>query len=159
MKLTRSDLEKKRARLDSYIQKLNDLQEKGYDHSDKEHIGYHFNSSQIVYEEERQILLSFINKEKEDLEKAEIIDELEIPENIVGLGDKVTMLMQYDGEEPFEESLLVSDAGELSEHSVTTSSPIGFAIYGKEVGSTVQCQTPAGLLTITILEKTRGLSR
>ena len=36
---------------------------------------------------------------------------------------------------------------------VTTSSPIGMAIYGKELGSVVDCQTPNGNIKIQIMGK------
>lgn len=159
MKLTRSDVEKKMARIANYKAQLADVQKSGLDPADNENIGFCYNAGQVILMERQSVLLSMIKTEQEELDSAEIVDELEIPTDVVGLGDTVTVLMQNQGCEPAEMSFIISDEliGQLG--VVSTRSPIGMAIYGKNVGETVTCQTPGGLVTITILEKTRGLGR
>ena len=157
MKLTRNDLAKKLARIEHYKSQLNELRREGFDPEDNENIGFNYNSGQALMMEQEGLLLSLIKNEQAEIDVAEIIDELEIPEDVVGLGDTVTLLFQRLGEEPSEATLLVSDEafGQLGV-AVSTRSPIGMAIYGKSVGETVNCQTPNGKLTITILEKTKA---
>ena len=159
MKLTREEAKKKAQRIAEYKAQLNDLYKEGYDKTDNENIGFRFNASQTLMSEQVSIIASFITKEQDELDHAEIVDELEIPEDVIGVGDNVTMLMQFEGEEPEERTLMVSDEKIVDMPAVTTASPIGLAIYGKKVGSTVSCITPIGKLTITILEKTHGLVR
>jgi len=109
--------------------------------------------------EQETILISLIQNEQAEIDNAEIIDQLEIPEDVVGLGDSVTLLIHHEGEEPIETILTISDELVEDLSIVTTSSPIGLAIYGKHIGETVSCQTPIGKTRITILEKTRAIVR
>lgn len=160
MKLTRDDVVKKQTRIEDYKKQLNELRQAGYDTGDKEHIGFgFFYVGQGFYNEQEQLLLSLIKGEQNELDHAEIVDGLENADNIVVMGDYVTMLLEYAGEEPKEATMLISDEIVDGELCISSSSPIGMAIYGKEVGSIVKCITPRAMLTITILKKTHGRLR
>lgn len=158
MKLTKSDIEKKQAKIEEYRARLAELRH-GVDLQDKEDIGFSYNPSLALYHEQRTMLINLIQKEEEDIFNAEIIDEVNLDETLVSLGDTVTLLMHFEGEEPVENQVLLSDMEVPGVPLVTTSSPIGKAIYGKPVGAVVTCKTPMAPLKITILEKTNGLKR
>ena len=159
MKLTQSDILRKQQKIAEYQERLAELRREGVDKSDKEDIGFEYHPSQVLYNEQRELLLRLIRKEEDDILNAEIVSEISLDENLVSLGDTITLLMQFEGEEPYESQVLLTDMETPGINIVTTSSPIGKAIYGKEVGSVVNCKTPHAPLTVTILEKSQGLKR
>ena len=159
MKLTRNDVEKKKIRIEKYRKQLADLRSNGSDTGESVHIGFSYDVAHVLYKEQEELILSFIKREEEEIADAEIVDELEIPEDVVGLGDTISVIMQFEGEEPEETEITIADEKIGDQITVTTSSPIGLAVYGKAIGSTVFCQTPNGKLTITLLEKTQYLKR
>jgi len=161
MKLTKSDIDKKRERIKTLRHELERIQNerKSNGRYDKEDVGFSYYPEQIMYSERVATLLKAIEKEEADIRDADLIDEFETPQNIIGVGDTVTLLLQYGNEEPIEQTLLVSDTGDLGMDFISTNSPIGLAIYGKEVGTNATCRTPNGILKITILGKTCGLKR
>lgn len=159
MKLTNEDVQKKLARIEGYKARLREIQAVGLNPEDDDRsMGFCTNSGQVILMSEQSVLLSLIRSEEKELSTAEVVDYLEIPEDIIGLGDSVTLLMQCEGQQPQEVTFTISDEliGNLG--IVSTSSPIGRAIYGKNIGDTVACKTPNGNVKITILSKVKALS-
>ena len=69
-------------------------------------------------------------------------------------GDTIDLLITFaDGTVLSNTVKVVNHIEEYQPNVVTTSSPIGMAIYGKELGSVVDCQTPNGNIKIQIMGK------
>jgi transcription elongation factor GreA len=79
-----------------------------------------------------------------------MIDMSKIPHDRVGLGSRVTVLDVKKNEE-VEYYLVTSEEADAAQGRVSTSSPIGKSLLGKEVGDTVKMQTPGGAREFEIL--------
>jgi len=66
-----------------------------------------------------------------------------IPEGKVSLGSEVT-LYDLDKEKEVVYKLVMSEDADVSKGLISTSSPIGRALMGKEEGDEVDVQTPGG---------------
>ena len=85
------------------------------------------------------------------LKNAKLIEEDDISKTKVALGGKVTLLDMASKQE--EEYTLVSAKEEdIFEGRISTESPVGSAIIGKEAGDVVKVPTPAGLLKYKIIQ-------
>ena len=83
-----------------------------------------------------------------------IVDPTLANENLVNDGDTIDLLITFaDGTVLSNTVKVVNHIEEYQPNVVTTSSPIGMAIYGKELGSVVDCQTPNGNIKIQIMGK------
>lgn len=90
----------------------------------------------------------------QELATAEIVDPTLANENLVNDGDTIDLLITFaDGTVLSNTVKVVNHIEEYQPNVVTTSSPIGMAIYGKELGSIVDCQTPNGNIKIQIMGK------
>lgn len=80
-----------------------------------------------------------------------MIDLDRIPHDRVGLGSHVVVLdAKTDTEIKYE--LVTSEEADAANGKISTASPIGRALLGKEVGDTVKMQTPGGVKELEILE-------
>jgi transcription elongation factor GreA len=79
-----------------------------------------------------------------------MIDFSRIPHDRVGLGSKVVVLDTRKHEEIHYE-LVTTEEADAPAGKISTSSPIGRALLGKEVGDTVKMQTPGGVKELEIL--------
>ena len=157
MKLTKKDVELKKKRIEDLKKELYNLQRTDIDKDDNNEMGFGINSAAMILDNQKRMVMSLLVKEEDELRSAEIVDLLEIPDDIVGLNDIINVVLQFAGEEPEEEIFQITDTMNSEYTPVSTSSPIGLAIYGKPVGSVVTCKTPKGMLTIHIESKNRGL--
>lgn len=90
----------------------------------------------------------------QELATAEIVDPALANENLVNDGDTIDLLITFaDGTVLSNTVTVVNHIEDYQPNVVTTSSPIGMAIYGKELGSVVDCQTPNGNIKIQIMGK------
>jgi transcription elongation factor GreA len=80
-----------------------------------------------------------------------MIDFTKIPHNRVGLGSRVVVLDVKKSEE-FTYRLVTSEEADAANGNISTGSPIGKALLGKEVGDAVKMQTPGGVKELEILE-------
>jgi transcription elongation factor GreA len=71
----------------------------------------------------------------------------------VGLGSKVKVLDVLKDEEITYE-LVMSEDADAVKHMISTSSPIGRALLGKEVGDSVKVTSPGGLKELEIVKLT-----
>ena len=151
MKLSKNGEAKKKTRIVELINKIREIQT----NNQQQQNGLNFNDNQ-----EYTVLLSLLKKEIKELESAEILEELELPDNIVSIGDTITILTRLNDEPSEEETItLVKEVDPENIESVTIDSPLGNAIYLQSIGSQVVCNIPAGTLQITILEKSKSLKR
>ena len=80
-----------------------------------------------------------------------MVDLTRIPHDRVGLGSKVVVLdMGKDEQITFR--LVTSEAADVSKGLISTNSPIGRGLLGKEVGDVVKIQIPGGTREMEILE-------
>jgi transcription elongation factor GreA len=99
----------------------------------------------------------FVNARLNQLKKraAEIamVDFSKIPHDRVGLGSKVVVL-DVKKDEEISYNLVTSEEADAANGRISTSSPIGRALLGKEVGDVVKVQIPGGLKELEILKLT-----
>ena len=79
-----------------------------------------------------------------------MIDVTKIPHDRVGLGSHVVILDSSKGEE-ISYHLVTSEDADVTQGRVSTSSPIGKSLLGKEVGDMVKLVTPGGARDLEIL--------
>ena len=80
-----------------------------------------------------------------------MIDMTKIPHDRVGLGSRVVVLdVKSSAEVTYY--LFTSEEADAGQGKVSTASPIGKSLLGKEVGDTVKMQAPGGTKELEILE-------
>ena len=79
-----------------------------------------------------------------------MIDLNKIPRDRVGLFSRVVMDVNRDEEVTYE--LVTSEEADAPSGKISTGSPIGRALLGKEVGDTVKLQVPGGAKELEILQ-------
>lgn len=94
-----------------------------------------------------------LNQLKKRLAEMSMIDFSKIPHDRVGLGSKVVVL---DGkrDEEVTYNLVTSEEADAANGKISTTSPIGRALLGKEVGDVVRVQSPGGVKELEILQLT-----
>ncbi len=90
---------------------------------------------------------------KKRLADFSMVDLNRIPRNKVGLGSTV-VVMDVDKEEEVTYRLVTSEESDVANGLISTSSPIGRGLVGKEVGDTVKIQIPGGWREMEILRLT-----
>ncbi len=80
-----------------------------------------------------------------------MIDLSKIPRDRVGLGSRVVVLDVKSGTETTY-YLVTSEEADASQGKISTASPIGKSLLGKEVGDNVRMQAPGGAKELEILE-------
>lgn len=96
----------------------------------------------------------FVNARLSQLKKrmgeVAMIDVTKIPRDRVGLGSRVVILDTHK-EEEISYHLVTSEDADVAQGRVSTSSPIGKCLLGKEVGDIVKLVTPGGTRELEIL--------
>jgi len=80
-----------------------------------------------------------------------MIDMTKIPHDRVGLGSRVVVL-DVKKEEQIAYELVTSEEADAPHGKISTGSPIGKSLLGKEVGDIVKMQAPGGTKELEILE-------
>jgi transcription elongation factor GreA len=97
----------------------------------------------------------FVNARLGQLQKRlsdfSMIDMTKIPHDRVGLGSRVVVLDTKKDEE-ITYYLVTSEEADAPSGKISTSSPIGRSLLGKEVGDVVKMQAPGGTKELEILE-------
>ncbi|MGP8245085.1 MAG: transcription elongation factor GreA [Bryobacteraceae bacterium] len=88
---------------------------------------------------------------KKRLAEISMVDFSKIPHDRVGLGSKVTVL-DTKREEEIAYNLVTSEEADAANGKISTTSPIGRALLGKEVGDVVRVQSPGGSKELEILK-------
>src|SRR5579883_2417930 len=78
------------------------------------------------------------------LRKLSMIDVSRIPRDRVGLGSSVTVL-DLTKDEEITYQLVTSEEADVAQGRISTTSPIGRGLLGKQVGDTVKVQIPDGV--------------
>lgn len=87
------------------------------------------------------------------LREISMIDMSRIPRDRVGLGSTVVVL-DVDKDERIRYKLVTSEEVNVSRGLISTSSPIGKGLLGKQVGDSVKIQIPGGMREMEIVELT-----
>jgi transcription elongation factor GreA len=94
-----------------------------------------------------------LNQLKKRLAEMSMVDFSKIPHNRVGLGSKVVVL-DVNKDEEISYNLVTTEEADAPKGKISTSSPIGRALLGKEVGDVVKVTIPGGLKELEILKLT-----
>ncbi|HLI85632.1 MAG TPA: transcription elongation factor GreA [Bryobacteraceae bacterium] len=87
------------------------------------------------------------------LAEISMIDFSKIPHDRVGLGSTVVVL-DVKRDEELTYNLVTSEEADAANGKISTTSPIGRALLGKEVGDVAKVQSPGGLKELEILKLT-----
>ena len=87
------------------------------------------------------------------LRELSMIDFARIPRDRVGLGSLVTVL-DLPKEEEITYKLVTSEQADVAKGQISTTSPIGKGLLGKQVGDTVKVLIPGGAREMEILQLT-----
>ncbi|AIY81272.1 transcription elongation factor GreA [Clostridium botulinum] len=89
------------------------------------------------------------------LKNAVVVDESEIPKDIVSVGSKVKV-KDYDFDEEVEYSIVGSAEADPMSFKISNESPVGNALVGKKIGDVVDVVVPDGVSKFEILDIKRG---
>src|ERR1700720_3921566 len=85
------------------------------------------------------------------LRELSMVDMSRIPRDRVGLGSSVTVLdLQKEAEITYK--LVTSEQADVAKGQISTTSPIGKGLLGKQVGDTIKIQIPGGVREMEIIE-------
>ncbi|MCU1339136.1 MAG: GreA/GreB family elongation factor [Bryobacterales bacterium] len=87
------------------------------------------------------------------LRELSMVDMSTIPHDRVGLGSSVVVL-DLDKDEKIRYKLVTSEDVDAKNGMISTTSPIGRGLLGKQVGDTVKIQIPGGTREMEIVELT-----
>jgi transcription elongation factor GreA len=85
------------------------------------------------------------------LRELSMIDMSRIPRDRVGLGSSVTVL-DLQKEQEITYQLVTSEEADVALGRISTTSPIGRGLLGKQVGDTVKVQIPGGVREMEIIQ-------
>ncbi|HOK45316.1 MAG TPA: transcription elongation factor GreA [Bryobacteraceae bacterium] len=94
-----------------------------------------------------------LNQLRQRLAQLSMIDLSKIPRDKVGLGSEVVVLDLAKNEE-ITYRLVTSEESDVAQGKISTGSPIGRGLLGKEVGDVVKIQIPGGIRELEILKLT-----
>jgi transcription elongation factor GreA len=94
-----------------------------------------------------------LNQLKHRLAEMSMVDFSKIPRGRVGLGSTVVVL-DSQREEEMTYSLVTTEEADAANGKISTTSPIGRALLGKEVGDVARVQSPGGSKELEILKLT-----
>lgn len=87
------------------------------------------------------------------LKDMSFVDLSKIPTDRVGLGS-IVVVYDSDKDEEITYELVTSEDSDAANGKISTSSPIGRGLLGKEVGEEIKIQIPGGARTMEILKLT-----
>lgn len=85
------------------------------------------------------------------LRNASIVDESEIPSDVVSVGSKVRV-KDYEFDEEVEYTIVGSAEADPISYKISNESPVGKALIGKRAGDVVEVAVPGGVSKFEILE-------
>jgi transcription elongation factor GreA len=94
-----------------------------------------------------------LNQLKQRLAEMSMIDFSKIPHDRAGLGSTVVVL-DVKRDEEITYSLVTTEEADAANGRVSTTSPIGRALLGKQEGDSVRVQSPGGVKELEILKLT-----
>ncbi|AOR22354.1 transcription elongation factor GreA [Clostridium taeniosporum] len=145
-------------KLESELEYLKTVKRKEITEKIKVALGYGDLSENSEYDEAKNDqaftegkILQLENK----LKNAVVVDESEIPKDIVSVGSKVKV-KDYDFDEEVEYSIVGSAEADPMNFKISNESPVGNALVGKKIGDIVEVIIPDGVSKFEILDIKRG---
>lgn len=89
------------------------------------------------------------------LKNAEVVDESEIPNDVVSVGAKVKV-KDFEFDEEVEYIIVGSAEADPMNFKISNESPVGKALIGKKVGEIVEVIIPDGMNKFEVLEISRS---
>jgi transcription elongation factor GreA len=111
----------------------------------KENAEYH------AAKERQGMVNARLNQLKQRLTEVSMIDFSRIPTDRVGLGSEVTVL-DLKKDEEIKYVLVMTEETDAAKGMISTGSPIGRSLVGKEVGDVVKVQLPGGVRELEIIK-------
>jgi len=93
--------------------------------------------------EKQSVVSARIGQLMQRIDEVDSIDISKLPTDSVAYGSKV-VLFDLDKEEEFEYKLVTSEESDPDQGLLSTSSPIGQSLMGKEEGDEIKVKTPRG---------------
>ena len=113
---------------------------------------YHRLSALIETTRERNgVDIQYLNKLESELDRAEIVDPRNIPENVITMRSKVRLKDLVTGQANTY-SLVFPTEADFSEGKISVLAPIGTAILGYKSGDTIEWSVPSGLRRLKVDE-------
>jgi transcription elongation factor GreA len=103
--------------------------------------------------ERQRFVDSRLSQLKKRLGDLSLVDLTKIPRDRVGLGSTV-VVMDIEKDEEVTYKIVTSEETDVNNGKISTSSPIGRGLLGKQVGDEVKITIPGGLRTMEILKLT-----
>lgn len=101
--------------------------------------------------EDQGMLQARIDRIKDELSRAFIVDRNSLPSDTVVFGSRVRVKdLELDAEEWFE--LVGPGEEDYDQNKILTSSPIGQGLLGKKIGDVAEIQVPIGMLKFQVVE-------
>ena len=94
-----------------------------------------------------------LNQLKKRLADISMVDFTKIPHDRVGLGS-IVVVLDTKREEEITYHLVTTEEADAANGKVSTTSPIGRSLLGKQVGDEVKVQSPGGVKELEILKLT-----
>jgi transcription elongation factor GreA len=111
------------------------------------------NAEYHAAKERQRLVDARLSQLKNRLRDLSMIDMTKIPRNRVGLGSQVVVL-DVTKDEEITYNLVTSEEADLATGKISTSSPIGKGLLGKQVGDTVRIQIPDGVREMEVVSLT-----
>lgn len=108
-------------------------------------------NAEYKFAKERQHLVGMrLQQLRQRLADLSLVNLSRIPRDRVGYGSRVTLLdTEKNGEVIYQ--LVTAEESDVSQGLISTTSPIGRALMGRQEGEVVRVQTPAGPRTFEIV--------
>ena len=113
---------------------------------------YHRLSALIETTRERNgVDIEYLNKLEAELDRAEIVDSKDIPNNVITMRSRVRLKDVATGQANTY-SLVFPTEADFNEGKISILAPIGTAILGYKAGDTIEWSVPSGLRRIKVDE-------
>jgi regulator of nucleoside diphosphate kinase len=113
---------------------------------------YHRLSALIETTRERNgVDIEYLKKLEAELDRAEIVDPKDIPENVITMRSKVRLKDLVTGQANTY-SLVFPTEADANEGKISVLAPIGTAILGYRLGDTIEWSVPSGLRKLKVDE-------
>ena len=119
----------------------------------REHGDLSENAEYHAAKERQGMVNARLNQLVRRLAAVSMVDMSKIPHDRVGLGSEVTVL-DVNKDEEVTYNIVTSEEADATAGRISTSSPIGRGLIGKEVGDVVKIQIPGGLKEFEVVKLT-----
>ena len=111
------------------------------------------NAEYHMAKQRQEFVAARLQQLKRRLAELSLVNLKNIPRDRVAYGSTVRLLNTDKGEE-VEYRLVTSEESDVAKGLISTSSPIGRGLLGKQVGDAVRIQTPGGVKEFEVMDLT-----